>query len=265
MCLSVTNPTSPGRRHQKILSLQLLNNGTKILKLGVNNILRPVGRSTQTGHITARRHGGGVKRRYRLIQFLPLQLSVVVGVNYDPFRSAFVTLNFDLLTKTYHYQLASQNAVVGACISRGIGTATFFLGLSSPLLQLPAGVLFHNLSHNGKSCFVRSAGTYAQLLHKTQTSCLVRLPSNKVFHFPLLSLGTIGRVSNRVHRFQVLGKAGRSRLQGRRPATRGRAMNPVDHPHGGRTNGGRPSVTPWAKPALGQKTSNSRRREALVN
>ena len=132
-----------------------------------------------------------------------------------------------------------------------------FKGRSSEtgrITTVPPGSILHSLSLNSKIKYVRSAGLYFQVIQKDLNICRVRLPSGLIKNTPINSFGTIGIISNFQYSSTYLGKAGQSRLLGIRPSVRGIAMNPVDHPHGGRTNGGRPSVTPWGIPTKGKPT-----------
>jgi large subunit ribosomal protein L2 len=128
------------------------------------------------------------------------------------------------------------------------------------LQNIPAGSIIHSLSFNKKlnSIYIKSAGTFGQLIQKNNFFCKIKLPSSKIIEVSNSAFATIGIVSNSQHSNVVLGKAGRNRNKGIRPSVRGIAMNPVDHPHGGRTNGGRPSVTPWGKPTRGKPTSKKK-------
>ena len=132
------------------------------------------------------------------------------------------------------------------------------LGFRTVLKNIPTGSVINCLSFsklkNQKINFIRSAGTFGQIVQKNFLFSKIKLPSNQIIEVPTSSFATIGSVSNNLQKFIVFGKAGRRRLLGNRPSVRGIAMNPVDHPHGGRTNGGRPSVTPWGIPTKGKPT-----------
>jgi len=130
------------------------------------------------------------------------------------------------------------------------------LGFRTLLKNIPTGTIINCLSlqKDKKVKYIRSAGTFGQIIQKNILSCHIKLPSNQIIIVSANSYATIGVISNLKNNLVVLGKAGRNRLMGHRPSVRGIAMNPVDHPHGGRTNGGRPSVTPWGIPTKGKPT-----------
>lgn len=254
LCKAVT----PGQRHYKKIQKNLLCKKNRLIKTLMYGVKRCKGRSSLTGHITAWNRGGGCKRLYRKIQYHHKKmLGIILFSCYDPNRSSFISLTFDILKQVFFYTLTTNNLTAGSvtvCNKKIFGVG---IGFRTSLNNIPHGALFHSLNVNNsyKTQYVRSAGTFCQLLDRLANRCTVRLPSGKVLLVSSTSFVTVGTVSNKKHKFIILGKAGRRRLKGFRPHVRGIAMNPVDHPHGGRTNGGCPSVTPWGKPALGQKTS----------
>jgi len=186
------------------------------------------------------------------------KLGVVVLLAYDPFRSGFISLDFDFYTKKFSYSQASDKVCTGS-ITLIESSYYGFLGAGYrvTLSSIPSGVLFHSVPRQkvGSTTIARSAGVFCQLLDRRFGTCKVRIPSGLVLAVPASLFVTLGAVSNPKQRFVILGKAGRARLKGRRPSVRGIAMNPVDHPHGGRTNGGCPPMTPWGHPTRGQKTA----------
>jgi large subunit ribosomal protein L2 len=180
---------------------------------------------------------------------------------YDAFRNAFVNLNFEL-TKLFFFK------VIGTAFV-GSGTLTSYtptlkelrLGNRFTLESLPAGALIHSVSIKDSIIkFIRAAGTAAIVMQRVEGGCKIKLPSGQIIVLPLHSSAVLGVVSNSEHSRVVLGKAGRNRLLGIRPSVRGIAMNPVDHPHGGRTNGGRPSCTPWGIPTKGYPTVSKKKK-----
>ncbi len=214
------------------------------------------------GRITARRRGGGHKRRYRRIDFRRNNHGVpgrVASIEYDPNRSAFIALVI-YRDGDRRYILAPNGLSVGATVQAG-AEAPIALGNALPLLRIPVGTTVHNVELNpgqgGR--MARSAGSEVQIMGRDEEDGRVqlRLPSGEIREVLSICQATIGQVGNVDHQNVVLGKAGRARWLGRRPKVRGVVMNPVDHPHGGgegKSSGGRHPVTPWGKPTKGYKT-----------
>jgi large subunit ribosomal protein L2 len=249
-------PTSNGVRHQLNIKKALLSKSSKLVKsllVGTKNVS---GRSASTGRITVRHKGAGLKNLYRKIEFNNSSMSALALTTfYDPSRTSFCSLNFDLTKKVFFQTLATSSVGPGSLISRNNPADELRLGCRFTLDKIPAGSLIHSISEkNSDSKYVRSAGGFAQLIQKGVKSCKIKLPSGKIMVFSSDSYATLGTLSNKQHNLVVIGKAGRRRLKGVRPSVRGIAMNPVDHPHGGRTNGGMPSVTPWGIPTKGKPT-----------
>jgi large subunit ribosomal protein L2 len=233
-------------------------------KSSVKSLLAPVkkhaGRNSY-GKITVRHHGGGAKRKYRIIDFkrnkdgMPAN---VIAIEYDPNRSANIAL-LAYLDGTKTYILQPEGLKVGDTVFSG-AQADIKPGNALPLENIPLGTLVHNVEMKpGKGGqLARSAGVYAQLMAKENGFAQLRLGSGEVRMIPLNCKATIGTVGNSEHENIKLGKAGRKRWMGVRPTVRGVVMNPCDHPHGGgegKSPVGMPSpVTPWGKPALGYKT-----------
>lgn len=217
------------------------------------------GRNSQ-GRITVRHQGGGHKRRYRLIDFKKNKDGIparVASIEYDPNRSANIAL-LNYADGHKAYMIAPQGLKVGMEIMNG-EKADIKIGNTLKLRNIPVGTLIHNIELKpGKGGqLVRSAGGAAQLIAKEGNYATLRLPSGEMRMIHLECRATVGQVGNLDHENIKIGKAGRSRWLGKRPAVRGTAMNPVDHPHGGgegRSPIGRNPVTPWGKPALGAKT-----------
>jgi len=257
MKLIKLKPTSNGRRHQLNIQKNLLSKKNKLVKTIVKGIHSFSGRSSVTGRITVRHKGGAVKHLFRLISFSnKTSNGIVVVIMYDPARNAFISLNFDLEKKIFYKTLSTTSVLPGSLIYCGLQKPDLKLGCRTTLKNIPTGSIFHSLSLNPKllTKYARSAGTSCQLIQKSIKTSKVRLPSGVVLDVPTNSFGTIGVVSNAEHSLVCIGKAGRNRLKGIRPCVRGIAMNPVDHPHGGRTNGGQHWVTPWGIPTKGKPT-----------
>ena len=233
------------------------------------SLLEPVkktaGRNSY-GRITVRHHGGGNRRKYRVIDFKRNKLGMnaeVMTLEYDPNRSAFIALvKYEDGEK--RYIIAPDGLKVGDTVRAG-SDADIKPGNALALADIPVGTVIHNIElHPGKGAqLVRSAGNMAQLMGKEGKLALVRLPSGEMRYVPAECMATIGVVSNLDHENVNLGKAGRTRHLGIRPTVRGSVMNPNDHPHGGgegKSPVGRPGpVTPWGKPALGYKTRSTKK------
>jgi large subunit ribosomal protein L2 len=263
-----SKPTSPGRRflrrndHADVTAAAPEKSLTeKLTKSGGRN---------NNGRITSRHRGGGHKRRYRVIDFKRDKQGVpakVATIEYDPNRSANIAL-LNYADGEKRYILAPQKLEVGDEVVSS-AHADIKPGNSLKLRYIPVGTVIHNVELKpGKGGqLVRSAGTWAQLMAKEGKYALIRLPSSELRRVLLACRATIGAVSNPNHENASSGKAGRSRWLGRRPAVRGVAMNPVDHPHGGgegRTSGGRHPVTPWGKPTKGKKTRKNKRTTKFI-
>jgi large subunit ribosomal protein L2 len=222
------------------------------------------------GHITARHRGGGVKRRYRIIDFKRNKFGVpakVFSIEYDPNRSARIAL-LHYVDGEKRYILAPNGLKVGDRVMSG-PEADIRVGNALPLRNIPTGTVIHNIEmHKGRGGqIVRSAGTAAQLMAKEGDYAIVRLPSGEQRTIHLDCIATVGQVGNLDHENVRIGKAGRSRYLGRRPHVRGSVMNPVDHPHGGGEGrapiGGQPQ-TPWGKPAMGFRTRHNKRTDKYI-
>jgi large subunit ribosomal protein L2 len=227
------------------------------------------GRNNQ-GRMTSRHRGGGVKRRYRVIDFKRDKFGVpakVFSIEYDPNRSARIAL-LHYLDGAKRYILAPQGLKVGDMVMSG-PEAEIRVGNAMPLRNVPTGSVIHNIElragRGGQ--IVRSAGVAAQLMAKEGDYAVVRLPSGEQRLIHLNCMATLGQVGNLEHENIKIGKAGRSRYLGRRPHVRGSVMNPVDHPHGGgegrAPRGGQPQ-TPWGKPALGYRTRHNKRTDKFI-
>ena len=251
-------PTTPGRRQMTVPSFEEITKKTPEKNLTVT-LKKNAGRNN-TGRITVRHRGGGNKRKYRIIDFKRLRAddATVVGIEYDPNRTAYIAL-LEYADGKRSYILAPEGLKTGTVIKSG-GNADIKPGNTLPLANIPLGTFINNVElYPGKGGqLVRSAGTSAQLMAKEGTKAQIRLPSGEVRVVSMECKATIGQVGNIEHENIKVGKAGKTRHKGFRPTVRGSVMNPVDHPHGGgegRSPIGHPSpMTPWGKPALGYKT-----------
>jgi large subunit ribosomal protein L2 len=213
------------------------------------------------GHISMRRIGGGHKRKYRIIDFKRNKFGVVATVKeieYDPNRSARIAL-VEYADGELRYILHPKGLNVGDSVTSGPGS-DIRTGNTLPLAEMPLGTTVHNvelkIGKGGQMC--RSAGMGAQVVAKEGDYVTLRMPSTEMRLVHMKCLATIGTVGNEEHELKSLGKAGASRWMGRRPKVRGEVMNPVDHPHGGRTRGGRNVVDKWGNKE-GVKTRNKKK------
>jgi len=256
------NPTTPGRRQMAAPSFAEITKKSPEKKLVVIN-KNKAGRNN-TGRITVRHHGGGNKTKYRIIDFKRQNdgAATVIGVEYDPNRTAYIAL-LENGEGERSYIVAPAGVTDGDVLHTG-ANADIKPGNTLPIANIPVGTFIHNIElYPGKGAqMVRSAGAAAQLMAKDNGVAQVRLPSGEVRIVRLDCKATIGQVGNIEHDTVKLGKAGKTRYKGIRPTVRGSVMNPCDHPHGGgegRSPIGRPSpVTPWGKPAMGYKTRNKK-------
>ncbi len=268
MALKTFNPTSPGRRGLIMVDRSELWKGQP--EKSLTEGLRKSGGRNNTGRITARRIGGGHKRRYRIVDFKRNKTDVsatVERIEYDPNRTAFIAL-LTYKDGEKSYILAPQRLKAGDIVASG-NNCDIKPGNALPLANIPVGTLIHNVEMKpGKGGqMARSAGSYVQLVGKDRGYAQLRMPSGEVRMVRAECRATVGAVSNADQQNIKLGKAGRKRWLGKRPSVRGVAMNPVDHPHGGgegRTSGGRHPVTPWGKPTKGKRTRNNKRTDGLI-
>jgi len=246
---SITN----GTRHQINLQKNLLTKKNTILKNLIKKHFLNYGRSQNSGHITVRHKGGGCKKKIHLINSSNFYFGINICQMYNAFSNSFVSLNFDLIKKSFFKTITIEKTYPGSLIVSSLKVKDRYIGYKLQLKHIPVGSIIHNISNQQKSIFGLSGGVFCQLLEKKE-KCKIRLPSGKVILLSDKYFGVLGLVSNSSSKSTCIGKAGKNRLKGIRPSVRGIAMNPVDHPHGGRTNGGRPSVTPWGIPTKGKPT-----------
>lgn len=261
-------PTSPGRRHMSVEDFAEITCSEP-----EKSLLRPLKKSggrNSNGRITARHRGGGHKRRYRIIDFKRLKDGIpakVHSVQYDPNRSAHIAL-LHYADGEKRYIISPLGLTVGSTVVSGEGS-DIKVGNCLPLENIPVGTQVHAIELKpGKGAqMARSAGTSAQLMARENGMAYLRLPSGEVRLVQASCRATIGQVGNAEHENVQGGKAGRTRWKGHRGQTRGVAMNPCDHPHGGgeaRSTPGRPSSTPWGKPALGLRTRKKKASDRLI-
>jgi large subunit ribosomal protein L2 len=264
MAMRKTRPTSPGRRFATYQQREELtaDRPHKALTKGLG---KSGGRNAR-GRVTSRHRGGGAKRRYREIDFKRLKDGIpakVATIEYDPNRTCYIAL-LHYADGHKSYILAPQGLNPGDRVESGDG-ADIRPGNTLPLRAIPTGTVVHNVElvagQGGR--LGRAAGTAIQVAAKEGPMVTLRLPSSEMRMVRADCRATVGALSNTEHQNVKVGKAGRNRHKGKRPQTRGVAMNPVDHPHGGgeahHTPGGHP-VTPWGKPTLGYRTRKKRKR-----
>jgi large subunit ribosomal protein L2 len=268
MALKSYKPVTPSMRELVIVDRSELHKGGPVKALSEG--LRKTGGRNNYGRTTARRMGGGHKRRYRIIDFKRRKFDVpatVERLEYDPNRTGFIALvRYD--DGELSYILAPQRLKVGDKIVAG-ERADIKPGNAMPLKSIPVGTIVHNvemkMGRGGQ--IARAGGTYVQLVGRDAGYALLRMSSGEVRRVRAECMATIGAVSNPDQQNINIGKAGRSRWLGIRPSVRGVAMNPVDHPHGGgegRTSGGRHPVTPWGKGTKGKKTRKNKKTGSMI-
>ena len=261
-------PTSAGKRFMTTLDFSDLSKVEPVKSL-VEVRKKHSGRNNN-GHITVRHKGGGTRKLYRIIDFKRTKDTIpakVATLEYDPNRSARIAL-LNYRDGEKRYILAPLGLKVGDVVESG-PAADIKTGNCLPIKNIPVGTVIHNIElrpgQGGK--LVRSAGGSAQLMAKEDEYAQVRMPSGEVRKILVVCRATIGQLGNVEHENEVIGKAGRQRHKGKRPAVRGIAMNPVDHPHGGgeaRSTSGRPPTTPWGQMTMGKKTRRNKRTQNMI-
>lgn len=269
MAIKSYRPTTNGRRGMTTLVNDEITKTTPEKSLVVT-MKKSGGRNNQ-GQITVRHHGGGAKRKYRIIDFKRNKdgvVGTVASIEYDPNRSANIALiNYNDGEK--RYIIAPKGLTVGMKIESG-EQADIKVGNNLPLGNIPEGTLVHNVELKpGKGGqMARSAGSSVQILGREGNYTLLRLTSGEVRKVLSVCRATVGEVGNEDYSLVNYGKAGRKRHMGIRPTVRGSVMNPNDHPHGGGEGrapvGRKAPLTPWGKPALGYKTRNNKKTDKFI-
>ncbi len=263
MSIKVYKPTTNARRNMSVTDYSELSKVAPERSL-LTTLKKHAGRNSY-GRITVRHHGGGNRRKYRIIDFKrdKMGAATVLTLEYDPNRSAHIAL-VQYEDGEKRYILAPVGLKVGDVVSAG-PDADIKPGNALPLSSIPTGTFVHNVElYPGRGGqLARAAGNAAQLMAKEGVYALLRLPSGELRNVPAGCMATVGQVGNTDHENVKIGKAGRTRHMGIRPTVRGSVMNPNDHPHGGgegKSPIGRPGpCTPWGKPALGYKTRNKKK------
>jgi large subunit ribosomal protein L2 len=251
MKLKRLKPITSSTRNVKRIKKSLLARSNRLVRSIMIKKNSGNGRSKTNGRITVRHKGSGAKKLYRFLhdaESIKDLRAIRITTCYDPNRNSFINLHFNIITKRFFYTNATQEVELGSLWKnvKDFGTERKF-GLRSPVGTMYPGTLVHNVNSDCKkqSSYIKAAGTYGVKIQSASKLTKIRLPSGKFLEVQPTTYATIGRTTNSVDRLQRLGKAGTRRHMGIRPSVRGIAMNPVDHPHGGRTNGGVTSRTPW--------------------
>lgn len=269
MAIRNYKPTTPGRRKMSTLVNEEITKTTPEKTLVVR--LKKTGGRNNQGRTTVRHHGGGAKRKYRIIDFKRNKFDIsgtVASIEYDPNRTANIAL-INYKDGEKRYIIAPKNLKVGMEVMAG-EKADIKVGNALPIMNIPVGTIIHNIElRPGKGGeLARSAGASAQILGREGNYVMIRLSSGEQRKVLGTCMATIGEVGNEDAELVKLGKAGRSRHKGIRPTVRGSVMNPNDHPHGGGEGrapiGRKGPVTPWGKPALGYKTRKKKASDKLI-
>jgi len=262
-------PTTPGRRKMSALVNEEITTSTPEKSLTIT-MKKNGGRNNQ-GKITVRHHGGGEKRKYRIIDFKRNKLNVpgtVATIEYDPNRTANIAL-VNYVDGEKRYIIAPKTLVVGQTIEAG-ENVDIKVGNALPIANIPVGTMIHNIElRPGKGGeLARSAGSAAQILGREDNYVMIRLSSGEQRKILGTCMATVGEVGNEDSSLVKVGKAGRTRHMGIRPTVRGSVMNPNDHPHGGGEGrapvGRKAPMTPWGKPALGLKTRKKKHSDKFI-
>ena len=269
MAIKNFKPTTPGRRKMSALVNEEITTSTPEKNLTVT-MKKNGGRNNQ-GKITVRHHGGGVKRKYRIIDFKRNKVNVpgtVASIEYDPNRTANIAL-VSYVDGEKRYIIAPKGLEVGAVVESG-ENADIKVGNALPIVNIPVGTMIHNIElRPGKGGeLARSAGSAAQILGREDDYVMIRLSSGEQRKVLGTCMATVGEVGNEDSSLVKVGKAGRKRHMGIRPTVRGSVMNPNDHPHGGGEGrapvGRKAPMTPWGKPALGLKTRKKKQSDKFI-
>ncbi|MCK9337330.1 MAG: 50S ribosomal protein L2 [Arcobacteraceae bacterium] len=269
MAIKKFRPITPARRFMSVLDTSDITSKPTVRSLLVR-VKAAAGRNSN-GRITSRHKQAGAKKLYRIIDFKRNKLGIpgtVATVEYDPYRNCRICLvNYVDGDKRYVIQPKGLN--VGDVISSAVSGLDIKPGNAMQLMSIPVGTMVHNIELKpGKGAqLARSAGSYAQVMGREEKYVIMRLPSGEMRKVLGVNMATIGVVGNEDYINMVIGKAGRSRHMGIRPQTRGAAMNPIDHPHGGgegKTGSSGHPVTPWGMPTKGYKTRKKKASDKLI-
>jgi large subunit ribosomal protein L2 len=265
MALKTFRPTTPSLRQLVLVDRSHLWKGGPVKMLTAGKT-KSGGRNND-GRITTRHIGGGHKQAYRRVDFRRAKNDIparVERLEYDPNRTAFIAL-LKYNDGTLSYILAPQRLAVGDTVVSGV-KADVKPGNAMQLASMPIGTIVHNieLKAGGGGKIARSAGAYGQLVGRDAGWAILRLNSGETRRVRAECFATVGAVSNPDHMNESTGKAGRTRWKGTRPTVRSIAMNPIDHPNGGRTKGGKHWMSPWGKPTKGAKTRKNKATDRFI-
>lgn len=269
MAIKKFRPITPARRFMSVMDTSDITSKATVRSLLVR-VKASAGRNNN-GRITSRHREAGAKKLYRIIDFKRNKLNVpgtVATVEYDPYRNCRICL-INYADGEKRYILQPSGLTVGTTITAAESGLDILPGNAMKLINIPIGTMVHNIEMKpGKGGQIaRSAGGYAQVMGREDKYIILRLPSGEMRKILSVCMATIGIVGNEDFSNMVIGKAGRQRHLGKRPQTRGSAMNPIDHPHGGgegKTNSGRHPVTPWGMPTKGYKTRKKKASDKLI-
>ncbi|WP_292658019.1 50S ribosomal protein L2 [Nitratifractor sp.] len=269
MAIKTFKPTTPSRRFMTVLDSSDITAKASVRSL-LKKLPRKAGRNNN-GRITSRHKEAGAKKLYRIIDFKRNKFGVegrIATVEYDPYRNCRICL-VNYTDGEKRYILQPKGVKVGDTVMANEGGLDIKAGNAMKLKNIPVGTLVHNIEMNpgqgGK--IARSAGGYAQIMGRDGKYVSLRLPSGEMRYILGECMATVGTLGNEDFANMVIGKAGRNRHRGIRPQTRGSAMNPIDHPHGGgegKTNSGRHPVSPWGMPTKGYKTRRKKASDKLI-
>lgn len=269
MAIKKFRPITPARRFMSVMDTSDITSKPTVKSLLVK-VKAAAGRNNN-GRITSRHREAGAKKQYRIIDFKRNKFDIpgtVTTVEYDPYRNCRICL-VTYVDGDKRYILQASGMKVGDSIQAAISGLDIKSGNAMQLMSIPVGTMVHNIEmspgHGGQ--IARSAGGYAQVMGREDKYVIMRLPSGEMRKILGVCMATIGIVGNEDYSNMVIGKAGRARHMGIRPQTRGSAMNPIDHPHGGgegKTGPGRHPVTPWGMPTKGYKTRKKKASDKLI-
>ncbi|MBT3881698.1 MAG: 50S ribosomal protein L2 [Campylobacteraceae bacterium] len=269
MAIKKFRPITPARRFMAVMDSGDITSKPTVRSLLVK-VPSTAGRNNN-GRITSRHRQAGAKKQYRIIDFKRNKFDipgVVSTIEYDPYRNCRICL-VTYADGDKRYILQPTGLKVGDAVQAAESGLDILPGNAMRLMNVPVGTMVHNIEMKpGKGGQIaRSAGGYAQVMGREDKYVILRLPSGEMRKILGVCIATIGIVGNEDFKNTVIGKAGRQRHMGKRPQTRGSAMNPIDHPHGGgegKTNSGRHPVTPWGMPTKGYKTRKKKASDKLI-
>ena len=269
MAIKKFRPITPARRFMAVMDSADITSKATVRSLLVK-VKSTAGRNNN-GRITSRHRQAGAPKQYRIIDFKRNKFDIpgtISTIEYDPYRNCRICL-VTYADGEKRYILQPSGLTVGTVISSAVSGLDIKSGNAMQLMSIPVGTMVHNIEmqpgHGGQ--IARSAGGYAQVMGREEKYVILRLPSGEMRKILGVCMATIGIVGNEDFSNTVIGKAGRQRHLGKRPQTRGSAMNPIDHPHGGgegKTNSGRHPVTPWGMPTKGYKTRKKKASDKLI-